>query len=143
MAGLHRRRARGNEPPASPSDVWVRAVQRLERAVNRYVEQIATLRDRRLRAELQHIGLDLDLAVHDFHAAGQAWPAVGAGQDERALAAVHRAATLCIHAVDAAMTAQEASRRYDLDGVSAAVDATRLLVKAIRELSDAWRPDRE
>jgi hypothetical protein len=53
---------------------------------------------------------------------------------------MHRAATLCAHATEAAQMAHDATRRYDVEDVARCLDTVRVLVKKIDELGDAVRP---
>jgi hypothetical protein len=56
------------------------------------------------------------------------------------LAQVHQAATLCAHAAEAALMANEAAWRYDDEDVVRCVDTVRSLIKKIDELGDGASP---
>ena len=120
---------------------WHRAVDRLERAVNRYGAQASTLPERAIRHEVLFLGEDLQHALDDIVRAGDERGAARAGRDPRLLEAVQRAATLCAHATEAALTAHDAARRGERDATVRHLDALRLLVKGVRELADAVRTD--
>jgi hypothetical protein len=127
----------GGEP--EPDDLWVRTVQRLDRAVGRYESQVAMVRDRRLRIELQDFGEILFQALADVERL--ATP-TDPRQDHitiplTAQRAVMRAATLTAHATEAAMMAADARWNNEPDGVQRCLDTVRTLVKAVRELADA------
>jgi len=122
-----------------PDGVWIRTVQRFDRAVGRYESQIAMVRDRRLRIELQQFGEILFLALADIER-------LATPTDPRkthavipptAQRAVMRAATLTAHATEAAMMAADARWNNEPDGVQRCLDTVRTLVKAVRELADA------
>lgn len=140
MLGIRRHR---HGPEGDAAQAWTRAVDRLDRAVRRYVDTASGMRDRTLRVDLLHVGLDLESAAADFAAAGAERGAAAAGRDASLMAAVHRAATLCSHATESAMTAADATRRPRADRPDAAarhLDGVRILVKGVRELADGSRP---
>ncbi len=122
------------------AQAWDRSLERLERSVARYVEAIASVHDRRLRTELRELGADLQEALEVFRRAGQERGRRAAGRDDALVAAVHRAATLCAHATEAALTARQAAWRRQGEGTSSQTDAVRLLVKGVCELADSSRP---
>ncbi len=123
------------------AEAWDRSIERLERSVARYFEATAAAHDRRLRTELRQLGADLEEAVEVFRRAGQERGRRAAGRDDALLAAVHRAATLCAHATEAALTARQAAWRRQGDGTGQQIDAVRLLVKSVCELADSTRPE--
>ena len=126
--------------PDSATDTWLRALDRLDRAVVRYAEKVDGMRERSVRLELLFIGEELDAAAADLRAFGQERGTAAAGRDVALVNAVHRAATLAAHATEAGMTAHHAARRRQRDDVVDHLDAVRLLVKGIRELADSCRP---
>lgn len=125
---LHRR--------AASAATWASAVERYRRAVARYHSTLRTMPDRALRRELTQLAGPLEAAIEDFEDAFAARRRFQADRDIEVLGAVHRAATLCAHATEAALMANEAAWRYDEEDVVRCVDTVRSLVKRIDELGD-------
>lgn len=119
---------------------WDAAVDRYRRAVDRYESSLREIPERRLRQELVHLGDPLEAVLEDFEDAADARSRYAREHAMRTLDAIHRAATLCAHAMEAALMAHEAARRHDSDDVARCLDAVRLLVKKIDELGDEVRP---
>jgi hypothetical protein len=119
---------------------WASAVERYRRAVERYHSTLRSMPDRALRRELTDLAGPLEAALEDFEdaLANRRHPQVD--RDTEILGGVHRAATLCAHATEAALMANEAAWRYDDEDVVRCVDTVRTLVKKIDELGDAARP---
>jgi hypothetical protein len=119
---------------------WASAVERYRRAVERYYATVGTMPDRALRRELEHLGGPLEATLEDFEDALAQRRHMTVDRDARVLGDVHRAATLCAHATEAALMANQAAWRYDDDDVARCADTVRILVKKIDELGDAARP---
>ena len=132
-------RGTGRSPANDSGESWTRAVDRMNRAVHRYHEQVAMIPDRRLRNDLLHIGERLDSSMIDIVAASQR-AEVRTGQDGVVLRAVGRAATTTAHATEAALMAADALRRQQQDDVARCLDTVRALAGTVRELADACRP---
>jgi hypothetical protein len=49
---------------------------------------------------------------------------------------IRRAATLCAHAIEAALMADEAARHHEVEDVATCLDTVRVLVKNINEIGD-------
>jgi hypothetical protein len=114
-------------------------VERYRRAVARYQSTLQAMPDRALRRELTQLAGPLDATLEDFEDAFAARRRFQADRDIEVLGAVHRAATLCAHATEAALMANEAAWRYDDEDVVRCVDTVRSLVKRIDELGDEAR----
>lgn len=128
---------RRRTPPATVTHTS--ALGRYRRAVDRYHDCLQSMPERALRRELTELGGPLDAVLEDFEdALAQRRP--GKAREDAVLAAVQRAATLCAHATEAALMANEAAWRYDADEVGRYLDTVRLLVKKIDELGDEVRP---
>jgi hypothetical protein len=121
----------------APPNRWDAAASRLRRAVDRYYDKVAVMPDRRLRLELRELGTGLTDAVALVDAAARD-PRVT--HDPVSQRAVARAATLCAHATEAAMLANDASWHGQPKELTRCLDAVTTLVKAIRELTDGQRP---
>ncbi|HYY09603.1 MAG TPA: hypothetical protein VE781_01620 [Kineosporiaceae bacterium] len=134
------RRPRRAGPTAAST--WASALDRYRRAVARYSESLRTMPERQLRSDLTDLAGPLEAVLEDFEDAA----AQRAGYDEAGAAAVlgcvHRAATLCSHATEAAQMANQAAWRADADDVARCLDTVRVLVKKIDELGDEVRPRR-
>jgi hypothetical protein len=129
-----RLRTRGTVLEVAPPAAWQTATGRLDRAVQRYYDKVAVMPDRRLRVELRDLGTGLITAHAQVIAAGQD-PRVG--HDPVCQRAVARAATLCAHATEAAMLANDASWHGRGRQLNRCLDAVTTLVKAVRELVDS------
>lgn len=123
--------------PVAPA-AWEIATGRLRRAVRRYHDKVAVMPDRRLRLELREFGAGLTAAVEQIAAAEAADAAIT--QDAVARRAITRAATLCAHATEAAMMANDASWHGELRDLTRCLDAVSTLAKAVRELTDRCCP---
>ncbi len=120
-------------------DAWTSAVDRYRRAVERYHSSPPTLLDRALRRELIRLGEPLDAVLTDVEEAANRRHRYDSARAAAVLGCIHRAATLCAHATEAALMAGEAARRRDTEDVARCLDTVRLLVKRIDELGDEVR----
>jgi hypothetical protein len=120
--------------------MWASAVERYRRAVARYHSTLRTMPDRALRRELTQLAGPLEAALEDFEDALANRQRFQPDRDAEVLGQVHRAATLCAHATEAALMANEAAWRYDDEDVLRRVDMVRSLVKKIDELGDGASP---
>lgn len=111
-----------------------RAVKRYERAVLRFQELTGTVPDRVLRNELARLGETLESCLSDLQSVRR--NGIRQGREDMLRHAAHRCATLCSHAIEAALMAAERSRQREFDDVVRCVDTVRTLTKAIRELAD-------
>lgn len=137
MSVMSRLRLVGPPPdgPAPPPETdHERAVQRYQRAVDRFHEKTVAIPDRALRLELARLGGILDSCLSDLQLARRrgALP----GREEIVINASRRTATLCAHATEVALMAGDRARHKELDDVVRCVDTCTTLVKAIRELAD-------
>jgi hypothetical protein len=115
-------------------------VERYRRAVARYHSTLRTIPDRALREDLLQLAGSLEAALEDFEDVFANRRRFSADQDTKVLAEVHRAATLCAHATEAALMANEAAWRYDDEDVVRCVGTVRSLIKRIDELGDEANP---
>lgn len=122
------------------ASTWTSAVERYRRALDRYHASLRVMPDRSLRQELTHLGGPLEAVLEDFEEAVARRSRYDETRATAVLAAVHRAATLCSHATEAAQMANEATRRHAPDDVARCLDTVRLLIKKIDELGDEVRP---
>jgi len=97
--------------------------------------------DRALRRELTQLAGPLEAALEDFEGALANRQRFQPERDAEVLSRVHRAATLCAHATEAALMANEAAWRYDEEDVVRRVDMVRSLVKKIDALGDEASPE--
>ncbi len=119
---------------------WTSAVERYSRAVDRYHAITRVMPERALRHELTQLGGPLEAVLEDFEDAVARRSGYDQARARAVLTAVHRAATLCAHATEAAQMADEAARRHAAEDVARCLDTVRLLVKKIDELGDEVRP---
>jgi uncharacterized membrane protein YccC len=119
---------------------WTSAVERYRRGVERYHSSLRTMPDRDLRRELTDLAGPLEATLEDFEDALAYRRRLSPDRDAAILADIHRAATLCAHATEAAMMANEAAWRYDDEDVVRCLERVRTLVKKIDELGDEARP---
>jgi hypothetical protein len=115
-------------------------VERYRRAVDRHHESIRVTPDHSLRRELTHLAAPLDAVLEDLQEAAERRRTYDPERAEELLAAIHRAATLCAYATEAAQMANEATRHHDADDVARCLDTVRLLIKKIDEIGDEVRP---
>ncbi len=120
-------------------DAWGSAVDRYRRAVERYHDIPRGLVDRALRRELARLGEPLDVVLVDVEDAAARRSSYDAARAAAVLGCIHRAATLCAHATEAALMAGEAARSRDADDVERCLDTLRRLVTRIDELGDEVR----
>jgi hypothetical protein len=120
--------------------MWTSAVERYRRAVERYYSALQMMPERVLREELTQLGGPLDAVLEDFEDAMAHRGGRDAAPEPEVLARIHRAATLCAHATEAALMANEAAWRYAQEDVTRCVDTVRGLVKKIDALGDEVRP---
>lgn len=125
---------------AMPDAPWASAVERYRRAVHRYHASLRMMPERALRQELTRLGGPLEVVLEDFEEAKAARLKLDPNRDAEILAAIHRAATLCAHATEAALMANEAAWRYATGDVARCLDTVQVLIKKIDELGDAARP---
>lgn len=130
-------RARPTVTAPGPPLAWERSVGRLRRAVDRYDDQVALMPDRRLRIELREHGEGLRTALVRVSDCAQNPRVTHDPVNQRAVA---RAATLCAHAIEAAMLANDASWHGRPRELTRCLDALTTLVKAVRELTDGHHP---
>jgi uncharacterized protein Yka (UPF0111/DUF47 family) len=115
-------------------------VERYRRAVDRYHESVRVISDHTLRRELTHLAAPLDAVLDDLEAAATRRRSYDAARAEEVLASIHRAATACAHATEAAQLAGEAARHHEAGDVARCVDTVRLLIKKIDEIGDEVNP---
>ena len=125
-----------------PDATWTSALERYRRAVARYSLNMRDMPDRALRGDLMQLAGPLQAVLEDFEDAFANRRTLQPGRDTEVLALMHRAATLCAHATEAALMANEAAWRDDNKDVMRNVDAVRSLVKKIDELGDEANPQR-
>jgi len=121
-------------------EAWTSAIDRYRRAVDRYQTSLRQLPERALRHELTQLAGPLEAVLEDFEDAAAQRTSYDRSRAVEILGCMHRAATLCTHATEAAQMAHDATRRYDVEDVARCLDTVRLLVKKIDELGDAVRP---
>jgi hypothetical protein len=138
VVGVALRRPLGRQ--AESEATWRSALERYRRAVTRYNSSMRDMPDRALRRDLMQLAGALEAALEDFEDAFANRRGLQAGRDTEVLSLVHRAATLCAHATEAALTANEAAWRYDDEDVLRRLDTVRSLVKKIDELGDEASP---
>ena len=124
----------------SSDTTWASAIGRYRRAVDRYYACLQMMPERALRQELSQLGRPLRAVLDDFDQARAARRPVDPARDAGDVAAIHRAATLCAHATEAALMANEAAWRYDADGMARCLDTVALMIKKIDELGDEVKP---
>ncbi len=125
--------------PLRGPDAWTSAVDRYRRAVERYHDTARGLLDRTLRRELALLGEPLDAVLADVEEAAAHRTRYDAARAAAVLGCIHRAATLCAHATEAALMVGEAARRRDAGAVERCLATLRRLVTTIDELGDEVR----
>jgi enoyl reductase-like protein len=125
---------------AASNATWAAAVERYRRAVDRYYSSLALIPGRVLRQRLTELGGPLEAVLEDFEDAMARRSRFDRGREADVLASIHRAATLCAHATEAALMANDAAWRHADEDAARGVDTVRQLVKAIDELGDRARP---
>lgn len=125
---------------AGKDAVWSAALERYRRAVDRYHASLRLMPERALRQELTHLAGPLEAVLEDFEEAAAHRSGFDRTRAATVLGTIHRGATLCSHATEAALMANEAAWRYDAEDVARCLDTVRLLVKKIDELGDEARP---
>ena len=118
---------------------WASAVDRYRRAVERYHDTPHSLTDRALRRELARLGEPLDVVLADVEEAAAGRSRYDAARAAAVLGCIHRAATLCAHATEAALMVGSAARRRDAHDVARCLETLGLLVTRIDELGDEIR----
>lgn len=126
--------------PVASAATWATAVERYRRAVERYQFTLRTMPDRALRRELAQLAAPLEATLEDFEDALARRRQFDADRDAEVLRCIHRAATLCAHATEAALMANEAAWRYADEDVVRCVDTVQVLVKKIDALGDEANP---
>jgi hypothetical protein len=121
---------------------WAAAVERYRRAVDRSYSSLGLIPSWALRQRLTELGGPLEAALEDFEDAVARRGRLDKARETEVLAAIHRAATLCAHATEAALMANDAAWRHADEDVARGVDTVRKLVTAIDELGDRARPAR-
>jgi type II secretory pathway component GspD/PulD (secretin) len=96
--------------------------------------------DHTLRRELTHIASPLDAVIQDLEEAAGRRRSYDSDRAEEVLAFIRRAATLCAHATEAALMADEATRHHEVEDVARCLDTVRVLVKKIDEIGDEVNP---
>lgn len=124
----------------SSSATWVNAVERYRRAVDRYYSNLTLMPDRALRQELTHLGAPLDRVLQDFQEVLARRADLDKAREAEILAAIHRGATLCAHATEAALLANEAAWRHAEHEVAQRLDRVFDLVRTIDAIGDQVRP---
>jgi hypothetical protein len=127
-------------PLRGSAATWASAVERYRRAADRYHESVRVISDHSLRRELTHLAAPLDAVLEDLEAAAGRRRSYDGVRAEEVLASIHRAATVCAHATEAAQLAGEAARHHEAGDVARCVDTVRLLVKKIDEIGDEVNP---
>jgi ElaB/YqjD/DUF883 family membrane-anchored ribosome-binding protein len=139
VVGVSLRRPSWRSGPGAAA-TWNAAVDRYRRAVDRYQASLRVMPERALRHELSQLAGPLEAVLEDFEDAAGQRGTYGRARAVEILGCMHRAATLCAHATEAAQMANDATRRYDVEDVARCLDTVRVLVKKIDELGDAVRP---
>ena len=119
---------------------WASAAERYRRAVDRYHESVRMMPDHNLRRELTHLAAPLEGVLDDVEQAAARRKSYDTDRAEEMLANIHRAATLCAHATEAAEMANDATRHHEVDDVARCLDTVRLLIKKIGEIGDQVNP---
>jgi len=127
-------------PLRGSAATWESAVERYRRAVERYHESVWVISDHTLRRELTHVAAPLDAVLEDLESAAGRRRAYDPERAEEVLAAIRRAATLCAHATEAALMADEATRHHEVEDVARCLDTVRVLIKKIDEIGDEVNP---
>jgi hypothetical protein len=96
--------------------------------------------DHHLRRELTHVAGPLEAVLDDVEQAAARRKTYDSDRAEDVLAGIHRAATLCAHATEAAEMANQATRHREIDDVARCIDTVRLLIKKIDEIGDEVNP---
>jgi hypothetical protein len=125
---------------AASTAAWVAAVERYRRAVDRYFSSLGLIPGRALRQRLTELGAPLEAVLEDFEDALARRGRLDKGREAEVLTAIHRAATLCAHATEAALMANDAAWRHADEDAARGLDTVRKLVTAIDELGDRARP---
>lgn len=125
---------------AESDATWTSALERYRRAVARYRSSMRDIPHRALRTDLMELAGPLDAVLEDFEDAFANRRNLPAGRDTEVLGLVHRAATLCAHATEAALMANDAAWRYDDEDVARRIATVSSLVKKIDELGDEASP---
>lgn len=115
------------------------ALERYRRAVERFRATVDVMPERPVKHELAHLTAPLDAALEDFEDAVADRGRRDRVRDAALLADVQRAATLCAHAVEAALLANQAAWRHSRSDAQQHVATARSLVTRIDELGDAVR----
>jgi ElaB/YqjD/DUF883 family membrane-anchored ribosome-binding protein len=139
VVGVSLRRPSWRSGPGA-AGTWASALDRYRRAVDRYQASLQLMPERALRHELTQLSGPLEAVMEDFEDAAAQRRTYRRARAVEVLGSMHRAATLCAHATEAAQMAHDATRRYDVEDVARCLDTVRLLVKKIDELGDAVRP---
>jgi hypothetical protein len=127
-------------PLRGSAATWTSAVERYRRAVERYHESVRVISDHSLRRELTHVASPLDAVLEDVETAAGRRRAYDPERAEQVLASTRRAATLCAHATEAALMADEAARHHEADDIATCLDTVRALIKKIDEIGDEVNP---
>jgi hypothetical protein len=125
---------------AASSATWAAAVERYRRAVDRYYVNLGQIPGRDLRRQLTEFGRPLDAVLEDFEDVQTRRGRLGRGREAEVLACIHRAATLCAHATEAALMANDAAWRHDDEDAARVLETVRELVRTIDEIGDQVRP---
>lgn len=134
------RRPLGRRTPGAAA--WTAAVGRYRRALDRYVATVQLVPERSLRSELTELAGPLEAVLEDFEDAAGRRERYGAEAANLVLEHIRRAATLCAHATENALQANQASWRHDRDEVESCLASVRELVRRIDELGDELPPTR-
>ena len=119
---------------------WTTAVERYRRALERYHTSLRLMPERKLRSELAELGGALEAVLEDFEDAADRRRAYDRDAAAAVLKVMHHAATLCSHATEAALLANEAAWRHDEVEVARRLDEVRGIVRTIDDFGAEVTP---
>lgn len=114
-------------PPAGLPPAWTSALDRFARSVHRFHDRVEVIGDRRLRAQLQQSGAELEEALTALRGRTRG-PVARRSDPLPTVRNLLRAGTLCAHATECAVGAAAAGRNHDGDEVARLVDDVRVIV---------------
>lgn len=124
---------------ATATAAWAAALQRYQRAVDRFLETLRLMPERAVRMELVRLGGPLEAVLEDFEDASARRGDYDASTAALIVEHMQRAATLCSHATETALLVNQAAWRHDGDEVARGIESVRQLVRRIDELGDEVR----